>query len=175
MLQAINDQDTVSPKTLCKVLLNALDTDDFNQVLMTDEINFHFCGNVNTQNCRYWATENPRDIQKKPLRSEVIVWCGVASFGVTGLYFFEDESGRAVTVNSARYIEMLRTFLEPELHRLGVETKTLWLQQDGVTAHTATTAMRVLNEMFPARVISQRGDIEYPARSPDLNACDFFL
>jgi hypothetical protein len=29
--------------------------------------------------------------------------------------------------------------------------------------------------MFPARVISQRGNIELPARSPDLNACDFFL
>jgi len=29
--------------------------------------------------------------------------------------------------------------------------------------------------MFPARVISQRGSIEWPARSPDLNACNFFL
>jgi hypothetical protein len=29
--------------------------------------------------------------------------------------------------------------------------------------------------MFPARVISRRGNIEWPARSPDLNTCDFFL
>jgi hypothetical protein len=29
--------------------------------------------------------------------------------------------------------------------------------------------------MFPARVISRRGTIEWPARSPDLNTCDFFL
>jgi hypothetical protein len=29
--------------------------------------------------------------------------------------------------------------------------------------------------MFPARVISQRGTTGWPARSPDLNACDFFL
>jgi hypothetical protein len=35
--------------------------------------------------------------------------------------------------------------------------------------------MRVLNRMFPARVISWRGNIEWPARSPDLNTCDFFL
>jgi hypothetical protein len=35
--------------------------------------------------------------------------------------------------------------------------------------------MRDLNEMFQARVISRRGNIEWPARSPDLNACDFFL
>jgi hypothetical protein len=34
------------------------------------------------------------------------------SFGVViGPYFFEDEAGKAVTANSARYTEMLRTFL----------------------------------------------------------------
>jgi hypothetical protein len=104
-----------------------------------------------------------------------LVWCGVASFGVIGPYFFEDEAGRGVTVNSSRYTEMLRTFLEPELQRLGVETHTLWFQQEGVTPHTVRTAMRVLNEMFPGRVISRRENIEWPARSPDLNACDFFL
>jgi len=127
---------------------------------MTVEANFLLCDS-NSQHCRYWATENPRDSHQKPLHSEkVIVWCGVASFGVIGPYFFEDEAGRAVTVNSARYTEMLRTFLEPELRRLGVENQTLWFQQEGAMAHTARTAMRVLNEMFPARVISRRGNIE---------------
>jgi len=128
---------------------------------MMDEANFHHCDNVNSQNCRYWATENPCDIHQKPLHSEkVIVLCGVASFGVIGPYFFEDEAGRAVTVNSAHYTEKLRTFLEPELQRLGVETQTLWFQQDRATVHTARTAMRVLNEMFPAHVISRRGNLE---------------
>jgi hypothetical protein len=56
-------------------------------------------------------------------------------------YFFEDEARRAVTVNSARYSEMLRTFLELELQRLGVENQTLCFQQDGATAHSARTAM----------------------------------
>jgi hypothetical protein len=89
-----------------------------------------------------------------------VVWCGVASFGVIGPYFFEDEAGRAVTVNSARYTEMLRIFLEPELQRLGVETQTVWFQQDGAMAHSLGIAVRVLNEMFPARMISRRGNIE---------------
>jgi hypothetical protein len=35
--------------------------------------------------------------------------------------------------------------------------------------------MRVLNEMFPARVISRKANNEWPARSPHLNACDSFL
>ena len=102
-------------------------------------------------------------------------WCGVTSFGMTGPCFFEDEEGRAVTVNSARYTEMLHTFLESGLQRLGVQTQSLWFQQDGATARTARTAMRVLNKTFPACMISRRGNIEWPARSPDLNACDFFL
>jgi hypothetical protein len=106
--------------------LNALDNDDLYHVLMADEEHFHLCGNVISQISCYWATENPRDIHQKPLHSEkVIVWCGVVSFGVVGPCFFEDEGGRAVTVNSAHYTEMLHTFLEPELQRLGVETQTL--------------------------------------------------
>jgi hypothetical protein len=142
-------------------MLNALDNDDLNHVLMMDEAHFYLCGNVSSQNCHYWATENPRNIHQKPLHSEkVTLWCGVVSFGVVSPYFFEDEASRAVTVNSARYTEMLRTFVEPELQRLGAETQTLWFQQDGATAHTARTAMQVLNKMFPARVISQRGNIE---------------
>ena len=161
MVQAINDQDTVNRKTVCEVLLNMLDNDNLNHVLIMDEANFHHCGNVNSQNCRYWATENPCNIHQKPLHSEtVIVWCRVASSGVIGPYFFEDEAGRAVTVNSARYIGMLCTFLEPEFQRLGVEMQTLWFQQDGTMAHTARTAMRVLNKMFPARMISRRGNLE---------------
>jgi hypothetical protein len=94
---------------------------------------------------------------------------------VIGPYFLEDEEGRAVTANLARYTEMLRTFLEPELQRLCVETQSLWFQQDAATAHTARNATRILEYTFPARVISRRRTIEWPARSPDLNACDFFL
>jgi hypothetical protein len=70
---------------------------------------------------------------------------------------------------------MLHTFLEPELQRPGVETQTLWFQQNRAMAHIARTAMRVLNEMFPGREISQRGNTEWPARLSDLIACDFFL
>jgi hypothetical protein len=70
---------------------------------------------------------------------------------------------------------MLRKFLESELQRLGFETQNLWFQQGGATAHTARTVMRVLSEIFPVRVISRSEDIEWPARSSDLNVCDFFL
>jgi hypothetical protein len=92
--------------------LNAPDNDDLN-VFMTGEANLHLCGNTNSQNCLYWTNENPRITLQKPIHSkEVIVSCGVASFEVIGPYFLEDKAGKAVNVNSARYSEMLRTFLE---------------------------------------------------------------
>ena len=35
--------------------------------------------------------------------------------------------------------------------------------------------MSVLGEMFPQHVISRDGDVPWPARSPNLSACDYFL
>jgi len=35
--------------------------------------------------------------------------CDVASFGVISPFYFEDEAGRAITVNSARYTEISGT------------------------------------------------------------------
>ena len=46
---------------------------------------------------------------------------------------------------------------------------------DGATAHTARRSLGILREMFPSRLVSLRGDIGWPARSPDLTPCDFFL
>jgi hypothetical protein len=81
--------------------------------------------------------------------------------------FFEDENGRAVAVTSARYVEMLRNFLTPELSRRGTEFSTIWFQQDGASAHTARASMVV--------VISLSGELPWPASSPDLSVCDYFL
>jgi hypothetical protein len=145
MLQAINYQDTVNQKTLCEIPLNALDNDNLNPVLMTGEANFHVCGNVNSQNCQYCTTENPRIIHREPLHSnKVIVWCGVASFGVMGTYFLEDEAGRAVKENSTRHSGMLRTFLELVLQRL-VVLKHIF---SGFSKTGQWFAMRVLYEIF---------------------------
>jgi hypothetical protein len=70
---------------------------------------------------------------------------------------------------------MLREFLNNELCRLRADKRLVWFQQDGATAHTARNSMAVLRGMFPEHVISRFGDVEWPPRSPDLSACDFFL
>ena len=45
----------------------------------------------------------------------------------------------------------------------------------GPLEHQKMWKLRVLREMFPGHLISLRGDVGWPARSPDLNPCDFFL
>ena len=139
---------------------------------MSDKAHFHLNGPVNKQNLRYWAPENPRNIQERPLHSaRVTVWCAVALFGFIGPYFFE-EDGVTVTVNWERYIHTLNNFLRPELRRRPINTRNVYFQQDGATAHAP---MNVLRNMFPGRLISRFGNVPCPPRSSDLSSCDFFL
>ena len=64
-------------------------------------------------------------------------------------------------------------FFQPALEAMQLEDT--WFQQDGATAHTAMITMNCLRQIFPGRLISLRGDVNWPARSPDLAPCDFFL
>jgi len=60
-------------------------------IIMCDEAHFYLSGDVNKQNLRFWASENPLNIHEKPLHSErVTVWRAIGIFGIIGPYFFED-------------------------------------------------------------------------------------
>jgi hypothetical protein len=69
---------------------------------------------------------------------------------------------------------MLEDFLGPELDHHPVTEETFF-QQDGATSYTARVSMAAERDLFPNHVISRYGDKTWPARSPDLSACDFFL
>ena len=84
-----------------------------------------------------------------------------------GPWFFE-ENEHAISVNSDRYIRMIQEFFLLILAEMNVGD--VWFQQNGTTAHTARVSMNVLRQHFPWRLISLRGDLLWPARSPD-----FFL
>ena len=64
----------------------------------------------------------------KPLCQRVNVWCAISSVGIIGPYFFE-ENERAVTVNAARYREMIEEFFLSHLEEMDVGD--VWFQQDG--------------------------------------------
>jgi [histone H3]-lysine36 N-dimethyltransferase SETMAR len=171
IVQELSEKDWETRKRCSEVLLKSVPADAF--LLTSDEAHFHLSGYVNKQNFRYWADQNPCQLHERPLHSQrVTVWCAVAYSGVYGPYFFEEE-GQTATVTSARYVNMLQNFLGPTIAELG--RTDIWYQQDGATAHTSKRSMEVLREMFPQRLISMRGDVCWPARSPDLAPCDFFL
>ena len=170
--QELSERDTETRRTCCLEIQQHVPHAAIG--FFSDEAHFHLCGSVNKQNFRYWAESNPRELHERPLHCpRVTVWCAVAEFGIWGPYFFE-ENNVTVTVNSNRYCDMLETFLRPKLNMLH-DMDNVWFQQDGATAHTSRRAMGILREMFPGHLISLRGDIGWPARSPDLNPCDFFL
>lgn len=144
------------------------------KIIFSDEAHFHLSGYVNKQNCRIWGEENPRVMQEVSMHPQrVTVWCGFWAGGVIGPYFFENREGDALTVNGVRYREMIENFCWPELD--GMDLENMWFQQDGATCHTANETLELLQTKFPGRVISKRGDVNWPARSCDLTPLDYFL
>jgi hypothetical protein len=96
--------------------------------------------------------ENQTKLRKSPRApstsspQQQIVWCGIASFGVLGPYFFEDNEGTAVTVTSKRYVEMLRNFCE-------VHPSSVWFQQDGARARRVFCEKCFHNKSFLVAVM----------------------
>lgn len=178
MTQYIKETDYAKRKTFAETMINNFwNAGGLEEVLFSDEANFHLDGYVNKHNARYWSANNPRQKHSKQLHSKkVTVWCAMSASGIIGPYFFEDARGRTVTVNAQRYRAMLNNFLRPALRRLpGYNANTVWFQQDGATAHTAELTLQALTQLFPGTLISMGGDILYPPRSPDLSPLDFFL
>lgn len=175
LVQELKDTDFAARLAFSNNFLDLLENNaDLSENLFTsDEAHFHMCGYVNKQNSRYWSQENPKEIHQTPLHSQkVTVWCAVSAQGIVGPYFFEDENEENTTVNSVRYVNMLETFFQQELRRF---PENMWFQQDGATCHTARASMNVLRQMFPGRLISRFGDLQWPPRSCDLTPCDFWL
>ena len=102
--------------------------------------------------------------------------CGVALLHGTyiGPYIFQ-SGGRTETVSGPRYKKMVNTFLVPELRRFSFPLHQVLFQQDGATPHTTRAVLARPRQLFPGKLISKKGDVQWPPRSPDLSPLDFFL
>lgn len=139
-----------------------------NTVFFSDEAWFYLSGYVNSQNMRWWSSENPHFFVEQPLHPQKVgVWVGICRRRLVGPIFFEG------TLTAARYRdEILNQFIN-QLD--GEELQNGYFQQDGATAHTTRETLRYLAEFFDNRIISRNAEIPYPTRSCDLNICDFFV
>jgi len=88
----------------------------------------------------------------------------MSSNGLVGPYCFND------TVTGSLYKEMLVEYVWPKLKR-----KRFYFQQDGDGSHYAIPVREWLDEKFSDHWIGRHGPFDWPARSPDLTPCDFFL
>jgi hypothetical protein len=148
---------------------------DPSKIWFSDEAHFWLTGHVNKQNHRFWAKENPHIFQTTVMKPErLTVWCAVSSEGIIGPIVMDGN------VTGERYKAMLLDKFLPAAHGLG-KVDQWWYMQDGALPHRTNDVFEVLDEHFHGRVIgldyeSRYGcGIEWPACSPDLNPCDFFL
>lgn len=151
-----------------------VDPDFHRKIIFSDEAHFWLNGYVNKQNCRYWSEDNQYVITEKSYYPQkVTVWCAFWSEGIIGPYFFENECGKAVTVNGERYRNMIKEYFWHQIDDL--ELKDMWFQQDGATCHTSSVTIDLLREKFDDRVISRNAGVRWPPRSCDITPLDFFL
>lgn len=152
------------------------DPEFLKSIIFSDEAHFHLNGHVNRQNCRFWASENPRASVESPnSREKVTVWMGIGYPGTYGPYFFEDSAtGKATTINTANYMDMLKQKFIPILKRNRV-FDSCWFMQDGAPPHCSKDSLAWLETQFGSRIISRRSEFAWPPYSPDLNPCDFYL
>jgi len=96
-----------------------------------------------------------------------MVWCAISKTEVIGPYFFDDG-----TVTGDRYKRMLQYYL---FLKLANYSSNMIFQQDGASLHYEIPARQYLDNKLPNMWMGRGGPIPWPAQSPDLFPCDFFL
>jgi hypothetical protein len=86
---------------------------------------------VNSQNCQYWCTENPRLVHESPACGEKVdAWC-ISARKIIGPIFYN-------TVKAARYVNNIPCPFSSDL------TEDTRLQQDTATPHMAHASLEAL-------------------------------
>jgi len=82
IVQSLNDQDKEVRLQFSRHFQGILTENPnlLNNLLMSDEADFHLHGIVNKQNFRYWSNANPHKLHQHPLYDpKFTAWCGVWS------------------------------------------------------------------------------------------------
>lgn len=149
----------------CQWFNEHLRNDDIlNMTFFSDEAWFHLSGHINSQNVRYWSSENPHAFTETSLHPiKVGVWVAMSRARIIGPIFFDE------TVTGDLYREILEMFInELNEHELHQE----YFQHDNAPAHTANDTIQYLRRYYGNRIISAG---LWPPRSPDLTPLDYFL
>ena len=94
-------------------------------------------------------------------------WCGISKEKIIGLYEVEDG-----TVTGESYLQLLIRKVFPCLASMHSDYV---FQQDNASPHRAIKVRAYLDRKCYNYWIGRKGPVDWPARSPDLTPCDFFL
>lgn len=169
-VQALNDADAVHRRTFCEWLIAHRDA----VILWTDEALFTRVGVYNQHNEHWWSHQNPHVIKEShhQVRFSANVWAGIVGDRIVGPYFIE---GR---LTGLAYLNMLQTVIADMMDDVPlaiINHPEFYFQQDGAPPHFANIVRQYLNTEYGNHWIGRQGPVPWPARSPDLTPCDFFL
>jgi transposase len=173
-IQVLKDRDYAARFYFSAWIQGMVEEDNnfLKNVLFSDEATFTSNGHVSSQNCRWWASENPNFVVqcKDQYHFKVNVWCGILNSQIVGPFFFRE------TLNSHTYLNFLEGPVSQFLDDLSLAKRAkLYFQQDGASIHSTQEVTEWLNEEFGQQWIGRYSENPWPARSPDLNPLDFFL
>ena len=167
--QALRPQDPGLRLGFCQWFVQNCESNAnfLSNLITSDEEIFSLNSEVTTKNTvkysKYGQGHSPDHyIGHQQGAAQVMVWVGLIGDGrVLGPHFIDGNI-------DSQYVQR-------EFGALGINLENVWWQQDGVPAHTSNQSMHYLRGQFPGKVISKRGDVIWPPRSPDLAILDFFL
>lgn len=171
--QEIFPEDFEKRSVFCVDVMERANRDDrlISHILFTDESSFSLHGHHNPSVAVGYSRENNHIsiVGKTQYPQKVNVWAGILGNSIIGPFFIEGN------LNANKYLELLRNQIIPAVRALPINFNEIWYQHDGCPAHNAEVVQTFLTETFPDHMISRRGTILWPPRSPDLAPNDFFL
>ena len=140
-------------------------------------------GHVNSHNAIHWWSTLPTTVNTRPLHSPcVTVFAGVSSHGLIGPYFLKMPWWimSAWTVRTTliccrtNSFQILTTSPSPTHIYPFLSIYHYWFAFL-LRAHTSNIACNLITTEFGGKTIGERLGHDWPARSPDLNPCDFWM
>ena len=131
---------------------------------------------MNTRNVicySQYGQGHPQDhyVGHKQGAEQLMVWVGLMRSGTAfGPYVVRGNLTTREYLQTVRYNVIQRDF-----RAQNINMQSTWWQQDGEPSHTGKGSINYLHRQFPGKVISKRGDWNWPPCSPDLAVLDFFL
>lgn len=171
--QEIFQMDEERRNAFCEEMQERANQDPnfLSSICFTDECTFTLNNEPNTQNTRHWAQENPHISfsTRTQYPQKINIWAGIFNNTIIGPFEIIGN------LNSGSYLELLINNVGPAVEEAARENQEVWFQHDGCPAHFGVNVREYLDQTFPNRWIGRGGIINWPARSPDLAPCDFFL